>query len=353
MTVFVDSLVIVVCFFLMSEVIDRLFMPSLDRIAKEFHLSDNIAGATLLAIGTSMPELSIALVALFTVSTSPIVGLWTIVWSALFNILIIIGFVGLLRTTTLCRRSVLRDACIYAVSLIFLYVFLLDWYIAWWESAFFLLLYWLYLVFLRWWNRCVDQNLEVLKSDYNDILSQPGSSLVARKSYWSCLMDKLFSSLPWLTDSYGFIIHLSISLFVIGLSTYFLVWSAESLGEVLWIPSLIISLTVLAVGTSLPELLWTFVVVRQWRGDMAVADAFGSNIFNILVGLWFPLLGYTIWNWSLVVNDTGNLFYSILLLFSVLIFLVLSLVLKKFVLGRSLGILFVVLYLLYVLFVVF
>jgi len=75
MTVFVDSLVIVVCFFLMSEVIDRLFMPSLDRIAKEFHLSDNIAGATLLAIGTSMPELSIALVALFTVSTSPIVGL--------------------------------------------------------------------------------------------------------------------------------------------------------------------------------------------------------------------------------------------------------------------------------------
>lgn len=77
---------------------------------------------------------------------------------------------------------------------------------------------------LWWWNRYVDKSFETTKSDYHDILSQSGSSLVIRKNRWSRFMDRLFSSLPSLTlHRYGFIIHLSVSIFLIGLSTYFLV----------------------------------------------------------------------------------------------------------------------------------
>jgi hypothetical protein len=79
MSLSVSLFVLFVSFVVMSETIDRLFMPSLDRLAKQFKLSDNVAGATLLAIGTSMPEISTAMVALFVSTSSPIVGVGTII----------------------------------------------------------------------------------------------------------------------------------------------------------------------------------------------------------------------------------------------------------------------------------
>ena len=51
---------------------------------------------------------------------------------------------------------------------------------------------------------------------------------------------------------------------------------------------MIIALTVLAAGTSVPDLISSIIVARQGRGEMAVANAVGSNIFDILVGLGLP-----------------------------------------------------------------
>jgi Ca2+/Na+ antiporter len=58
------------------------------------------------------------------------------------------------------------------------------------------------------------------------------------------------------------------------------------------IPAIIIGLTVLAAGTSLPDTLSSVVVARKGLGDMAVANAIGSNVFNVLFGLGGP---WTIW----------------------------------------------------------
>jgi len=84
------------------------------------------------------------------------------------------------------------------------------------------------------------------------------------------------------------------SIFWIGISSYFMVWWATQIGDVANIPPEIMGLTFLAAGTSVPDLLSSVIVAKQGKGDMAVSSSIGSNIFDILVGLPLPWLVYNI-----------------------------------------------------------
>ena len=75
----------------------------------------------------------------------------------------------------------------------------------------------------------------------------------------------------------GAIIH------VMGYSL-FMVWWAEVFGIVCYIPTVVMGLTFLAAGTSVPDLLTSVLVAREGKGDMAVSSSVGSNIFDVLVG---------------------------------------------------------------------
>ncbi len=77
--------------------------------------------------------------------------------------------------------------------------------------------------------------------------------------------------------------------------SYFMVTWAEIIGHTIGIPSVIMGLTVVAAGTSVPDLLSSVIVARRGNGDMAVSSSIGSNIFDIMVGLPLPWLLYTAW----------------------------------------------------------
>jgi Ca2+/Na+ antiporter len=81
-----------------------------------------------------------------------------------------------------------------------------------------------------------------------------------------------------------------VSVVLIAIISWFLVEYAVELANALNIPPVIIALTILAGGTSVPDLISSVVVSRQGRGEMAVANAIGSNVFDILVGLGLPWL---------------------------------------------------------------
>jgi hypothetical protein len=81
----------------------------------------------------------------------------------------------------------------------------------------------------------------------------------------------------------------------IGTFSYLMVVWAEVIGNTIGIPSVIMGLTVLAAGTSVPDLLSSVIVARRGSGDMAVSSSIGSNIFDILVGLPIPWILYTAW----------------------------------------------------------
>ena len=81
----------------------------------------------------------------------------------------------------------------------------------------------------------------------------------------------------------------------IGIFSYLMVWWAEVVGNTMGIPSVVMGLTVLAAGTSVPDLFSSVIVARMGEGDMAVSSSIGSNIFDILVGLPLPWLIFTLW----------------------------------------------------------
>lgn len=68
---------------------------------------------------------------------------------------------------------------------------------------------------------------------------------------------------------------------------------AEIIGHTIGIPSVIMGLTLLAAGTSVPDLLTSVIVARMGEGDMALSSSIGSNIFDILVGLPLPWICYS------------------------------------------------------------
>mmetsp|Transcript_564 Transcript_564/g.1065 ORF Transcript_564/g.1065 Transcript_564/m.1065 type:complete len:698 (-) Transcript_564:72-2165(-) len=110
----------------------------------------------------------------------------------------------------------------------------------------------------------------------------------------------------------------------IGGFSYIMVTFAELIGNTLGIPSVIMGVTVLAAGTSVPDLLSSVIVARRGSGDMAVSSSVGSNIFDILVGLPIPWLLYTLYpdTPSRVFIGSDNIWIWICLLIAMLVFVV-------------------------------
>ncbi|KAI5163808.1 Sodium/Potassium/Calcium Exchanger 1 [Manis pentadactyla] len=136
-------------FVALAIVCDEYFVPALSVITDKLQISDDVAGATFMAAGGSAPELFTSLIGVFISHSN--VGIGTIVGSAVFNILFVIG------TCALFSREILnltwwplfRDVSFYIVDLMMLILFFVDSLVAWWESLMLLLAYALYVVTMK------------------------------------------------------------------------------------------------------------------------------------------------------------------------------------------------------------
>ncbi|KAM8772536.1 sodium/potassium/calcium exchanger 2-like isoform 1-T1 [Acanthopagrus schlegelii] len=127
--------------------------------------------------------------------------------------------------------------------------------------------------------------------------------------------------------------------------SYLMVWWAHQVGETFWITEEIMGLTILAAGTSIPDLITSVIVARKGLGDMAVSSSVGSNIFDITVGLPFPWLIYNVINDFKPVEVSSNgLFCAIVLLFLMLLFVIMSIAACKWRMSKFLGLLMFLLY---------
>mmetsp|Transcript_8208 Transcript_8208/g.7740 ORF Transcript_8208/g.7740 Transcript_8208/m.7740 type:complete len:690 (-) Transcript_8208:36-2105(-) len=135
----------------------------------------------------------------------------------------------------------------------------------------------------------------------------------------------------------------------IGGYSYFMVKWAETIGATFGIPSMILGLTFLAAGTSVPDLLTSVIVARMGEGDMAVSSSIGSNIFDILVGLPVPWILYTAWpsKPNTVQITANNIWISILVLLGMLTFIIVSIHFQGWKLTKTLGYMMFVAYFLF------
>ena len=108
----------------------------------------------------------------------------------------------------------------------------------------------------------------------------------------------------------------------IGVYSFLMVDWTEVIGNTLGIPSVVMGLTFLAAGTSVPDLLSSVIVARKGEGDMAVSSSIGSNIFDILVGLPVPWIIYSAAKRKAVVIGAENIWISIFVLLAMLVMVV-------------------------------
>eukprot|EP00602_Paraphysomonas_sp_CaronLab_P000788 CAMPEP_0185030022 /NCGR_PEP_ID=MMETSP1103-20130426/16733_1 /TAXON_ID=36769 /ORGANISM="Paraphysomonas bandaiensis, Strain Caron Lab Isolate" /LENGTH=643 /DNA_ID=CAMNT_0027564985 /DNA_START=72 /DNA_END=2003 /DNA_ORIENTATION=+ len=134
----------------------------------------------------------------------------------------------------------------------------------------------------------------------------------------------------------------------IGAYSYVVVNWIETIGATIGVPSVVMGLTVLAAGTSIPDLLSSVVVAKAGKGDMAVSSSIGSNIFDVCVGLPVPWMLFNIIMDCPVVVGAGNLFISVIVLLGMVAAVVVSIVLSGWKMSYFLGGAMFVLYVVFV-----
>uniref|UniRef100_A0A3P9B655 Solute carrier family 24 member 6a n=1 Tax=Maylandia zebra TaxID=106582 RepID=A0A3P9B655_9CICH len=269
-------------FHALAIVCDVYFVPSLEKVSENLQLSQDVAGATFMAAGSSAPELFTSLIAVFI--TKGDVGVGTIVGSAVFNILVIIGICGIFagQPIALSWWPLFRDAVFYILSIVV------------WETIILISMYGLYIIIMKtplgklvgvcvFHLVCAFLSVFIMFSDgwcvrLKWLLSWPVSVLL-----YCTIPD---CNLPrW--ERWYLLTFLSSTLWIAFFS-YLMVWMVTIISYTFGIPDVIMGITFLAAGTSVPDCMASLIVARQGMGDMAVSNSIGSNIFDVLLGLGFP-----------------------------------------------------------------
>jgi K+-dependent Na+/Ca+ exchanger-like protein len=339
----VSIIALLLSFYLLNEVTDRFFVPSLDRIAHKWKMSDDAAGATLMAAGSSAPELFIAIIALVMGGDNFEIGVGTIVGSALFNLLVIIGAVGLVRSSRIAWQPMFRDIIFYLISIALLYWTYSSGSISLLHVGIFVGVYLVYVLAVVYWRRILPHTEDGTIEEEDD--EDPSWKKYLRLLDY--LLEKIFAK-----DKYYWI-NFIISIILIALLSWVLVESAVVISNFLGVPKYIVALTVLAFGTSVPDMMSSIIVAKQGRGGMAISNALGSNIFDILIGLGMPWLVLIIMkNVSISVN-TMNIAHHILMLLGSVVGMLILFVISRWRINRIIGFIMIATYLTYLVYVIY
>lgn len=319
-TAVLNLAIIALAVYLLAIVTDNFFIESLDQIARRWRLPSNVAGASLMAMGSSAPELAIALLALFIAGGAHSdVGVGTIVGSAVFNILVITGASAIVRPARVTWQVVVRDCVIYVASIGLLLIAFQDGQISVLEALTFLGVYGVYIFILFQWELFVPNNelepVAEVEAQFEKLRQDP---------HWYYHLNTLVErviGLPMGDPRRSYIRAFLVSILFISAISWVLVESAVDFAEAVHIPPVIVALTILAGGTSVPDLISSIIVARQGRGEMAVSNAVGSNIFDILVGLSIPWLIVLFLRGGTITVGTENLWAATIVLLGTVILL--------------------------------
>jgi len=376
-------------------VCDDYFVASLEKICDKLGLSEDVAGATFMAAGSSAPELFASGMSLISPDATNEIGISAIVGSAVFNVLFIIGATVICagRALDLDWRPVTRDCAFYALAILTILVMFYDGQVIWYEGLICVLLYCTYVTCM-----CYNQGLMLWMSGKTEprekridpeLVPVPTlrradtrrqSRRPVREETREDNEDKGFEwpesktavplhvlSLPW---RYAF--HFTIpecdssrhanwiaasflaSISWISIISYCMVSWASRVGCIFGIPEVVMGTLVVAAGTSIPDALGSITVAKAGEGDMAVANAIGSNIFDIWLGLGLPwLIILPTKAGKKVTLDTAQLMPSIGILFGVLGLYYLTLLCNRWRLTRRVGATFLVVYALFACYCIF
>jgi len=235
------------------------------RLAAAVGVSPLVIGLTVVAFGTSSPELAVSLVSAWTGQADIAVG--NVVGSNIFNILVIIGLSALIVPLVVAQQLVRLDVPLMIGVSFLVLVLGRNGHIGRTEGALLFGLLVLYLVFLTRASRKESAEVQI------EYAQEFGNS---RFSPWG---QRLFH-----------LVLVVVGLVFLVIGSRWLVSGAVAIARLLGVSELIIGLTVVAGGTSLPEVATSVVAALRKERDIAVGNAVGSNIFNLLAVLGLAAL---------------------------------------------------------------
>lgn len=221
-------------------------------LATALGVSALVVGLTIVALGTSLPELLVSLLAALRDQADISVG--NVVGSNIFNVTLIVGASALIRPIAIQRTLIRREIPIMLGVSLALVAILLDVTIAHWEG---LLLLGGFVAYV---------GTTILRSNGRD--ERPDAEEEAPSREGRRLGGELGRIL--------------VGLVALGLGARLLVDSAVGIGRLLELSDRLIGLTIVAAGTSLPELATSVAAGLQRQSDIAIGNIVGSNVFNIL-----------------------------------------------------------------------
>ncbi|KKG15647.1 sodium:proton exchanger [Methanosarcina sp. 2.H.T.1A.6] len=276
------------------------FVKAASTIAKKLGVSEFVIGLTLVAIGTSIPELASSIVASIQQASGIVIG--NVVGSNIVNIGLIVGIAAFLSPMKTEVEMLKRDGYIMLFSAVLFFVFALNGELSIIESGIFVLLYIAYVFFLFEEGEIYGGKpyfkeflKYFVKFKYINSAMQKINGTNHNKNSDSGNGNGNGNGNSRIEGGFGkdiFTLVLSCAAIVIG-AKYF-VEESIFFAELLGVPDTIIGTTLVAVGTSLPELVVTVSAARKGYGSIALGNIIGSNITNVflilgLSGLLYPI----------------------------------------------------------------
>jgi cation:H+ antiporter len=226
------------------------------RLASALGVSPIVVGLTVVSLGTSAPELVVSLLA--ALDGNPDLAMGNVLGSNLANIGLILGLTALINPLEVAGRVVVREIPIMLFVTLLLFPLAWDGTLDRADGAILSILLVLYLLFI---NKAAGTEVPEVRDDFAELAHEAARPDRRR----------------WLVDMA--LITAGISGLVLGGTA--IVQAAEYLARAAGIPDMVVGLTVVALGTSLPELATSVVAALRREADIAVGNIIGSNIFNI------------------------------------------------------------------------
>jgi len=259
-----SSVAVVAGFILLVWGADR-FVLGASATARNFGISPLIVGLTIVGFGTSAPEMLVSGMAAY--QGSPGISIGNALGSNITNIALVLGVTALIVPLTVHSGIIKRELPILLLVMVLALLLMVDGNLGQGDGLFlllgmFLMIFWVVRLGLK-------------ERDSGDLMS-----------------SEFDAEIPEGMPTPKAIIWLVVGMLVLFASSHILVWGAVNIAQAFGVSDLVIGLTIIAVGTSLPELAATIMSALKKEHELAIGNIIGSNMFNILGVMALPGLIY-------------------------------------------------------------
>ena len=273
------------------------------------NLTDGVRGATINAVGSSIPELFTTLFSLMLLGEVDnfAFGIGTTAGSAIFNgmiipavaILAVIGY-GIAKKVNVSKKVILRDGIGLIIAELILIYMISGNYLTWVHGLVLMLTYVVYVAYMFTTMNKAEESTAVEQSQEveEEHLTEKKQSIL--KAFILLDFEDVFVRKK--INTFNAWMLLLFSMLVIGLACIVLIHSCELLSEELGIAPYFIAVVLASAATSVPDTILSYRDAVAGEYDDAVANALGSNIFDICFALGFPLFAFTLFNGPIIMT---------------------------------------------------